>query len=315
MPSAYQNWTLAQAREICRRELMDSGGRWWTDSEINSYIIEWQTQLQQDYEFIWTTSTFTTSLSTITLSDLNPQISRLDAVYWIGSNGGRGWRLTGRNLQDLEVAHNEWRGANADTPREIIQYDSTQMIVWPPLQSLGTFIFEAPAMLSLVADTDTISLPWWTQWSMKPYVCERAYLRLGPNNDITKANKYRVLYQRSKTEVKKLWDQFIPERYRRLKPASLYDLDIIFQTQAGVTGNGGAVPDIYQSFGLAGVIDGINSVFTIPILPTMAKVFKNGLLQTPGGDYNLTGNTITFITGAEPQPDDVLVTWAFIQGV
>jgi len=59
-----------------------------------------------------------------------------------------------------------------------------------------------------------------------------------------------------------------------------------------------------------GTVDGANATFTLGAAPNPAgslKLFRNGLLQKQGLDYTLTGNTITFLGAAIPQPGDVLL--------
>jgi Major tropism determinant N-terminal domain len=59
-----------------------------------------------------------------------------------------------------------------------------------------------------------------------------------------------------------------------------------------------------------GTIDGVNRVFTVPNAPNPATsllLFRNGLLQTRGVDYTLSGTTITFASNCIPQIGDVLV--------
>ncbi len=59
-----------------------------------------------------------------------------------------------------------------------------------------------------------------------------------------------------------------------------------------------------------GTVDGANATFTLGAAPNPAaslKLFRNGLLQKQGLDYTLTGNTITFLGNAIPQPGDVLL--------
>lgn len=62
-----------------------------------------------------------------------------------------------------------------------------------------------------------------------------------------------------------------------------------------------------------GVIDGANAAFTLANAPAPSNglmIFRNGLVQKPGGfDYTLTGNTITFVEAAIPQPGDTLLVW------
>jgi hypothetical protein len=60
----------------------------------------------------------------------------------------------------------------------------------------------------------------------------------------------------------------------------------------------------------AGSIDGSNVVFTLKNLPSPSSsvtLYRNGLRQSLGGDYTLSGATITFLSGSTPQPGDSLV--------
>lgn len=60
----------------------------------------------------------------------------------------------------------------------------------------------------------------------------------------------------------------------------------------------------------AGVVDGVNGVFTLLHTPNPAgslKIYRNGLRLLAGGDYTLAGNTVTFAANAQPQPSDPLI--------
>jgi hypothetical protein len=60
----------------------------------------------------------------------------------------------------------------------------------------------------------------------------------------------------------------------------------------------------------AGAVNGINSVFTLAQAPAPAAsllLFRNGILQKPGLDYMISGNTVTFLSVATPQTGDLLV--------
>lgn len=60
----------------------------------------------------------------------------------------------------------------------------------------------------------------------------------------------------------------------------------------------------------AGLINGTNVTFTLanpPAPSTSLQIFRNGVFQKPGLDYNLSGNTVTFTAGAIPQTSDVLM--------
>jgi hypothetical protein len=59
-----------------------------------------------------------------------------------------------------------------------------------------------------------------------------------------------------------------------------------------------------------GVVDGANSTFSLAAVPaplTSLALYRNGLLQKAGFDFNITGRTIQFVSGAAPQPGDTLL--------
>lgn len=61
----------------------------------------------------------------------------------------------------------------------------------------------------------------------------------------------------------------------------------------------------------AGAIDGINTAFSIASEPyplTSLRVYRNGLLQRAGVDYNASGTTIIFTSVSIPQTGDALMT-------
>lgn len=56
----------------------------------------------------------------------------------------------------------------------------------------------------------------------------------------------------------------------------------------------------------AGTINGANAVFTLahsPVAGTL-MLYVNGLLMLEGGDYSLSGGTVTFVTAAKPETGD-----------
>lgn len=317
--SAYQQWTRGYAKQVIRRELMDAQGRWWSDAELEMYINDWQNDLQQELELVWGSATITTAINTLTLGTISPSMLRLEAVYY-GTGTSSGYRLSGRLMQDLEVMNPEWRSATPNTPREVIQYDSTQMVVWPPLSQAGTFIFEYPIQLSFLNDNSLVSLPNWSQWSIKPYVCHRCYLRPGPTNDPKRALRYQAMYLREKARVRLLWDNFLPERWRKLKHAGHYEWDILKPPPAWDTGSNGGPFSLtqYQTFIPSGIINGLNPSFSVPGVSLALKLYRNGLLQTATIDYTwaISGNItlINFFPASLPQTGDELVVWTFSTG-
>ncbi len=59
----------------------------------------------------------------------------------------------------------------------------------------------------------------------------------------------------------------------------------------------------------AGLINGVNGTFTLANAPSPGSslhLYRNGVLVNPSADYNLAGNTITFLSGAVPQPGDIV---------
>jgi hypothetical protein len=58
-----------------------------------------------------------------------------------------------------------------------------------------------------------------------------------------------------------------------------------------------------------GTLNGTNASFVLANIPnpsTSLALYRNGLLLLQGGDYTLSGNNVTFLTGALPQTNDIL---------
>ena len=59
-----------------------------------------------------------------------------------------------------------------------------------------------------------------------------------------------------------------------------------------------------------GVIDSLNTSFTLvnaPLPSTSLQLYRNGVYQTAGIDFTVSGNNIQFLPGAIPQPGDLLL--------
>lgn len=235
----YVTWSRSNFKDTIRREVMDTNTKWVTDGELNQYLDDWLNDLQQEFEFVWAINTITVTLSTLTSTNTNsiiqwtlntstftPGMQRLEAIYYAG------FRLSGRLLQNLEVGDAMWRNYTPDVPRAAIQYpDSQNILLWPVLGSGSagtntTLVFEYPCLLSFASDAATSGLPVWTQWCAKPYVCAKIFQRPGPISDPKKAMRYWAQYQRAKLRVRRMWDGYMPERYRQLKPAGHYEWEI-----------------------------------------------------------------------------------------
>jgi hypothetical protein len=73
---------------------------------------------------------------------------------------------------------------------------------------------------------------------------------------------------------------------------------------------GGGAPTFVDGDLPTGIVDGSNGTFTLTAVPapsTSLSVYRNGMLMKPGADYNATGNSLQFLTGATPQPGDTLL--------
>ena len=78
----------------------------------------------------------------------------------------------------------------------------------------------------------------------------------------------------------------------------------------GSSGPCGSPPSFIDGDSLTGIVDGSNAWFSLTGTPQPAAsvaVYRNGLLQAAGIDYNLTGRTIQFEPASTPQPGDTLL--------
>jgi hypothetical protein len=77
----------------------------------------------------------------------------------------------------------------------------------------------------------------------------------------------------------------------------------------GPCGSGGATSFV-DGDSPTGIVDGSNGSFTLSGTPTPATslaVYRNGILQKAGQDFSVSGNAITFVAAAVPQPGDTLL--------
>jgi hypothetical protein len=78
----------------------------------------------------------------------------------------------------------------------------------------------------------------------------------------------------------------------------------------GTAGAGTAGPNFTDAEVPAGPMNGANGSFTlsaVPIPTSSLALYRNGVLQKPGLDYNLSGNSIQFLTASTPQGGDTLL--------
>ena len=78
----------------------------------------------------------------------------------------------------------------------------------------------------------------------------------------------------------------------------------------GTASAGSAGPNFTDLEVPAGAVNGSNASFTlsaVPVPTSSVALYRNGVLQQPGSDYNLSGNSIQFLTPSTPQNGDVLL--------
>lgn len=85
-----------------------------------------------------------------------------------------------------------------------------------------------------------------------------------------------------------------------LKPPQTGDIIIVDYLKESTT-----VTNEYANVIPTGTINGSNTDFTIPDIPTVIQVYLNGVRQLSSIDYIITGSTITFIN--PPQNGDIII--------
>ena len=306
MPLSDRPTRLALRTQI-RRELMDPNARWWSDSEIDASLEDWQNHLQSHFEFAWGTATKVTSTATHTLTSIASDILRVDAIYW------NNYRISGRSKEDLEVLLREWRSGTTwgSNPRAAFQNDSHDIVIWPAPVTSGTLTFEYPRKLLFSVDSSPIQIPAWTRYSAKNYVCYRSYLRDGPNNDIQRALRYKAQFIKQLNTFRTIWDNYLPDKAPTLRPGAQYEADILIPPPAGEVTLASMPTSTFVEYTPTGSIDGSNAIFTVPVVPTEMQLFKNNGLVIDGIDYTFAGSTITFNPSSIPQTGDTLRAWVF----
>jgi prefoldin subunit 5 len=67
----------------------------------------------------------------------------------------------------------------------------------------------------------------------------------------------------------------------------------------------------------SGTANGVNANFTLTNTPSPSsslELYRNGILQMPGVDYTLSGNSITFLSHSLPQTNDILQAFYRLPG-
>ncbi len=78
----------------------------------------------------------------------------------------------------------------------------------------------------------------------------------------------------------------------------------------GTSSGGSAGPNFTDEEIPSGALNGTNVGFTlsaVPTPPSSLALYRNGVLQKAGQDYNMAGNAIQFLAASTPQPGDTLL--------
>ena len=289
MPLSDQ-WNRAQLRTAARDELQDSSAKWWTDTEVNGYLEHWQKDVQGICDFVWGSTTVLTDSATHTITNIAPNVERLDKIYW------NSVRLSPRTHQDLEILYQEWKTATSGSPTAAYQVDDEGFVLWPPPTVVGTLEIEYPTEVSFSnSDSIAMQVPAWTKYSAINYVAWRAYERLGPNMDLNQALRYKRKFTEQANEYASVYAGFFPYRYPQLRPATKYEIRILEpgNTSAGAgTSTGTGTYTVFGEYTPSGTKNGTNTAFTIPIVPTEMQLYANGVFQYPAVDYTQTGTAL-----------------------
>lgn len=221
-------WTRAKLRSIVRAELLDPNEKWWTDTELDHYVADWQNRVQEKLELVWGTATYTTALSTSTIATRVTDMLRLDAVYWNDQ------RLVGRTKADLDLIDRDWRSTDPGVPVVVYQDNYATFSLWPAPATVGTIRLEYPKTLSFVTDTSTMQIPAWTKYSAKNYCLSRAFGRFGPNQDVNIAARYRSKFERQLRKYRSFVAAFFPTKYLSLRPGTNYEEDIVMPGNSSI---------------------------------------------------------------------------------
>lgn len=234
-------WTLASCTQAVQREILDPNNQWWTQTELAQYVNDWQSTMQSQFEFVWGTATVSSSAGTLTLTNIDPNMLRLDSIFLYPGTGPWGTdtatrRLVGRTRIDLDERMLTWSQVTTNTgllPDSAWQDDIYTVSFFPPPPGTCTYIFEYPVLTTLVNPTDVIAVPCWTRYSVIQYCAMRCYARFGPNQDLPKAARRKRRWGMCLRKFRKVYDAYIPQGNEMLRPGRRYAGRILTSRQGG----------------------------------------------------------------------------------
>lgn len=224
-------WTLNELVTAVRRELMDPTGAFdwsWTSIELQYYINDWQTILQDKFEFTWGSSTITLTSNTNPIGPYEFPLTNIGTnLLRPGNLWFNNFRLVGRTKEELEIMERGWREVGAGNPEVAYMSDINTIGIWPPPVVTGTLIAEYPITLGMAAGTSTMQVPAWTKYSFLDYACWRAWERPGPNQNLTKATRRKKRLTNKLLRYKTIWENYLPDKAPSFRIGATYEGDIL----------------------------------------------------------------------------------------
>lgn len=171
--------------------------------------------------------------------------------------------------------------------------------------------FQAPVNANIGAQATTVRV-----------VNGSLFTRLAPTTS-TNGAYYHVRYNSDgQFQFSEIWavnSSATPLRLNQIRASLLPGGAVVGGDSGGVIVGDipGAIPGFVDGEFISGIFNGTNPNFTLTSAPnpaTSLKLFRNGLLLTPGVDFNLTDNAITFLTGAIPASGDLVEAYYRIGG-
>jgi hypothetical protein len=233
-------WTQAQLVTAARRELMDPTGTlsWsWTDLELQMYVSDWQTILQDKFEFTWGSATTAVASNTNTYGPYEFPLTNVatnmlrPGNMWYATQNGTGtpnwFRLVGRTKEEIEIMERDWREVGTGVPQVAYMSDVNTIGIWPPPSVNGTLLSEYPKQIIFAATTSTMQTPAWTRYSYLDYVCWRALERPGPNQNLIKSSRCKARLVAKLKRYKTIWENYLPDKAPSFRIGGTYEGDIL----------------------------------------------------------------------------------------
>lgn len=300
-------WTRTKYRAAVRREILDPNSEHWTDTELNSYIANWQNRVQDELQFTWGTASSTTTVTTNTLTAIATDILRPAMVFWNNR------LLSPLTIEELSIIKRDWRNVtDGGTPTAYYEENLNVVSLWPPpsTSTVGTLSIEYPLALTFAADTSTSDLPPWTKYSCTDYCAMRSYMRYGVNMDMNRALAYKSRFREKLLRYNKWKRNYLGDRYGSFKAGGAFEYRL---TSPNIGSVNVPIPSPAATYFYdetpSGTVNGTNPTFTLTNTPSPSgslKLFLDGVLLTQTTHYAISGTTITFVTAFIPRTGQTL---------